>query len=438
MEIAPVFRLLLTIVTLLQAGAMAAAQEATPTPGVACAVAPREVEALLALWFDPTGATRVTGFTTHDLEALALDPARGEPAGAAVTSAVGDVAREWVACLDAGDQRRAHALLTDAYVTERGFPAGSRDEARAELEASPSPVAPEAMRSIGPAVDARRFPDGRVGASFAVTGLRQPGESVTLFVLFARIGDEWRIDGMAELIAPRPLAPVWGYRVLAGFPHDVNAYTQGLVLIDGTLYEGTGVRGDSELRRVDIGTGMVQQWRALDEEHFGEGIVVFGDRIYQLTWRSGTCFVYDRETFDVVRAFVYDGEGWGLTTDGERLIMSDGGSRLTFRDPETFAETGSVEVRDGGLPVRYLNELEYVDGEVWANVYTTDRIVRIDPATGEVTGWIDLTGLLPAGSPRAEGAGVLNGIAWDPQTGRLLVTGKNWPLLFEIELVPPA
>lgn len=240
----------------------------------------------------------------------------------------------------------------------------------------------------------------------------------------------------AQGTPPASDVPVWGYRVVAEYQHDTGAYTQGLVLIDGTLYEGTGLTGQSELRRVELETGEVLQARPLDDEYFGEGVAVLGDRIYQLTWQAGVCFVYDRETFELLETFTYPGEGWGLTTDGERLIMSDGSDRIEFRDPETFAVLGSVAVRDGGLPVSNLNELEYIDGEVWANVYQTDRIVRIDPATGNVTGWLDLTGLLPEDHPGAEDAEVLNGIAYEPETGQLLVTGKDWPLLFEIELVP--
>lgn len=235
---------------------------------------------------------------------------------------------------------------------------------------------------------------------------------------------------------PAPTAPVWGYRVVAEYPHDPDAYTQGLVMVDGVLYEGTGLEGRSSLRRVDLKTGEVLQSQALDDEHFGEGVAVYGDRIYQLTWQTGTCFVYDRETFELEETFSYETEGWGLTTDGERLIMSDGSSTLVFRDPETFEEVGHVDVRDGGAPVNYLNELEYVNGEVWANVYQTDRIVRIDPESGQVTGWIDLTGLLEPEDFPAQGVDVLNGIALDPATGRIFVTGKLWPTLFEIELVP--
>ena len=231
-----------------------------------------------------------------------------------------------------------------------------------------------------------------------------------------------------------PTAPVSGYRVVNEYPHDRNAFTQGLVYADGDLYEGTGRYGESTLRRVDLESGDVLRSYALEPHHFGEGIAVLGDRIYQLTWRTQTCFVYDRETFALLGTFGYPTEGWGLTTDGERLIMSDGTSKLVFRDPETFAEVGSVVVQDDDQPIPYLNELEYIDGEVWANVWRTDVIARIDPATGRVNSWINLTDLLSRGEQRAD---VLNGIAHDPATGRIFVTGKLWPRLFEIEPVPP-
>jgi glutamine cyclotransferase len=235
-----------------------------------------------------------------------------------------------------------------------------------------------------------------------------------------------------------PVVPVSGYRVVNAYPHDPAAFTQGLVYADGVLYEGTGLNGASTLRRVDLETGEVLRSRALDPSHFGEGIAVVGDRIYQLTWQTGTCFVYDRETFEPLKTFSYRTEGWGLTTDGERLIMSDGTSRLTIRDPETFAIVGRIEVRDGETPVPNLNELEVVGGEIWANVWRTDVVARIDPATGRVAGWIDLRGLLSPEEREGRSVDVLNGIAHDPTTGRVFVTGKLWPTLFEIELVPPA
>lgn len=226
----------------------------------------------------------------------------------------------------------------------------------------------------------------------------------------------------------------YGYRVVAEYPHDPNAFTQGLVLDRGELFEGTGLRGESDLRRVDLESGATLQERELAGHLFGEGVTVVGDRIVQLTWTSRTGFVYDRETFAREADFAYETEGWGITHDGEQLIMSDGTPTLTFRDPSTFETTGTVEVLDEGEPVPRLNELEYIEGHVFANVWLTDRIAVIDPATGEVDAWIDLEGLLPE-EDRA-GADVLNGIAFEPEAGRLFVTGKLWPTLFEIELVP--
>lgn len=230
-------------------------------------------------------------------------------------------------------------------------------------------------------------------------------------------------------------APVYDYEVVAEYPHDPAAFTQGLVYEDGVLVEGTGLRGRSSLREVDLETGQVLQSIQLPEQYFGEGVAVLGDRIYQLTWQENTGFVYDRDTFELVGGFTYPMEGWGLTDDGKQLIMSDGTSTLYFLDPETLEIIGSVPVTDTGRPVIRLNELEYVEGEVFANVWQTDWIVRIDPQTGQVLGWIDLAGLLPA-EDRQQPVDVLNGIAYDDQMDRLFVTGKWWPKLFQIELVP--
>ena len=227
----------------------------------------------------------------------------------------------------------------------------------------------------------------------------------------------------------------YSYRIVNTYPHDPGAFTQGLDIADGVLYEGTGLNGQSSLRRVELETGEILQQVDLDDEYFGEGIVVTGDRIYQLTWQSQLAFVYDRETFEELDTHTYPTEGWGLTSDGERLIMSDGSSTLFFRDPETFAEVRRVEVRNGSEPLDRLNELEWVNGEVWANVWQTDQIVRIDPATGAVLGWIDLTGLLQPEDQVGTDVDVLNGIAVDEATGRIFVTGKLWPVLYEIELV---
>ena len=224
------------------------------------------------------------------------------------------------------------------------------------------------------------------------------------------------------------------YLVVARYPHDPEAFTQGLVYVDGTLYEGTGINGRSSLRRVDLLSGSVLQRTALDNAFFGEGIAVWEDRIIQLTWQSNTALVYDRGSFALLGQFSYPTEGWGLTHDGVRLLMSDGSSRITFRDPTTFAELGTLDVVDEQGAVVRLNELEYIEGSLFANVWQTDTIVRIDPQTGRVTGRIDLSGLLTPAERSA--ADVLNGIAWDAAAGRLFVTGKWWPWLFEIVLVP--
>lgn len=229
---------------------------------------------------------------------------------------------------------------------------------------------------------------------------------------------------------------VYTYQVVNAFPHDPTAFTQGLVYLDGVFYEGTGLRGQSTLRIVDPPTGQVLQQVALPEPYFGEGIAILGDRLYQLTWQEGTGFIYDRRTLALVGTWSYPGEGWGLTTDGHRLIMSDGTHQLRFLDPATLQEVGRLAVVDAdGQPVVRLNELEYIEGEVWANVWQTDLIARIDPASGRVTGWVDLSGLLPP-EERTQPVDVLNGIAYDAATGRLFVTGKWWPKLYQIEVVP--
>ena len=225
------------------------------------------------------------------------------------------------------------------------------------------------------------------------------------------------------------------YEVVNIFPHDPAAFTQGLVYLDDIFYEGTGRYGQSSLRKVDPATGNVMQQHDLAEEFFGEGIAVVGDAVYQLTWKNGTGFVYDKETFAESRRFSYATEGWGLTFDGQHLIMSDGSATLYFLDPTTLSEVRRIDVTAGGEPVVRLNELEYIDGRVLANIWQTDYIVQIDPASGVVDGVIDLTGLLSQAPPAQSAVDVLNGIAYDGATGRLFVTGKLWPYLFEIRLV---
>lgn len=234
----------------------------------------------------------------------------------------------------------------------------------------------------------------------------------------------------------RAEAPVAGYEVVNTYPHDGNAFTQGLIYSDGHLYEGTGLYGESTLRKVDLKTGRVVLSVALGRQVFGEGITRMGDEIFQLTWKSRTGFVYDAKTFNYKRRFRYSNQGWGLTHDGKHLILSDGTSQLRFIDPKTNRLVKRLRVTHAGRPLGELNELEYIDGEIFANVWHSNRIARISPKTGQVTSWIDLRGLLPAHLMSHEEA-VLNGIAWDEKGQRLFVTGKNWPRLYEIRVVEP-
>lgn len=238
----------------------------------------------------------------------------------------------------------------------------------------------------------------------------------------------------AALAAPNP--PVHGFKVVRSYPHDSQAFTQGLFFHDGSLFEGTGLRGRSSIRKVEIETGKVLQQVDLPPEVFGEGITRWGDRLIGLTWTEQTAYVLDLKTFKLWRKFSYAGEGWGITHNERELIMSDGTAELRFLDPLTFKELRRVRVTAGGRPVDQLNELEWVNGQVFANIWQTDRIARIDPKTGNVLGWIDLTGLLPA-SQRTGQDDVLNGIAYDAAKKRLFVTGKLWPRLFEIQLTAP-
>jgi len=213
------------------------------------------------------------------------------------------------------------------------------------------------------------------------------------------------------------------------------AFTQGLAFDEGVLYEGTGLRGRSTLREVDLESGEVLRSIALSGQFFGEGIAVYGNKIVQLSWTSNTGFVYDKDSLMELQQFSYATQGWGITYDGFSLIMSDGTDVLRFLDPESLQETGRLEVREEDTPVTRLNELEFIQGEIFANVWQTDHIARISPDTGQVLAWIDLTGLLPP-EDRGENVGVLNGIAYDAVADRLFVTGKLWPRLFEITLIP--
>jgi glutamine cyclotransferase len=227
---------------------------------------------------------------------------------------------------------------------------------------------------------------------------------------------------------------LWGVEVIAAYPHDPYAFTQGLAIDRGRLYEGTGGYGASSLRRVDISTGRVERMIPLKDSYFGEGITVLDGRLYQLTWRSRIGIVYDVETFDVLESFRYAGEGWGLANDGTHLLVSDGTASIRFLDPHSFETVRTLTVREGGREVTRINELEYIREEIWANVWHEDRIARISPQDGTVRGWIDLGRLHPRSMRGPEE--VLNGIAYDPAAERVFVTGKNWPRLYEIETVP--
>lgn len=232
-------------------------------------------------------------------------------------------------------------------------------------------------------------------------------------------------------------APVGGYTVVKAYPHDTNAFTEGLFYRDGFIFESTGLKGRSFIRKWNLETGVSEQERIVDSRYFGEGIVDWKNRLYELTWTDEIGIIYDIDTFERIGEFSYPGEGWALTRDDKRLIMSDGTSFIRFLDPDTLKETGRIEVTDHGVPVRNLNELEYVKGELLANVWQTTRIARIDLATGNVTGWIELAGLLKEAGITGRNDDVLNGIAYDAAKDRLFVTGKLWPKLFEIKLTAP-
>lgn len=224
------------------------------------------------------------------------------------------------------------------------------------------------------------------------------------------------------------------YEVVAVFPHDPNAFTQGLLFDEGILYEGTGLYDESTLRKVDLTTGAVEQQIELPAQFFGEGITIIGDRIFQLTWREGRGFIYDKQSFAQEATFTYTTEGWGLTDDEKQLFMSDGSAQIFVIDPATLAVVKTINVHDRQTPVVRLNELEYINGVIYANIWQTDQIAQIDPATGAVIGWIDLTGILSP-DDRTSSTDVLNGIAYLSEADRLFVTGKKWPKLFEIRLI---
>lgn len=250
--------------------------------------------------------------------------------------------------------------------------------------------------------------------------------------------------------------PVYSYDVVKAYPHDPRAFTQGLIFRDGFLYEGTGEFGKSTLRKIDLATGRIMQRHDLPRELFGEGIAAIGDKLYQITWQAGVAWEYNLADFKMLREMEYAGEGWGLTTDGTQLIMSDGTHLIRFVDPQTFRTTRTIPVmQDAGKPLYLLNELEWVKGEIWANIWHSEQtetgttqgrmpnigrpntIARIDPATGRVVGWIDLAGISPEDQDEdRDQENTLNGIAYDAAGDRIFVTGKNWKKLYEIKLKP--
>jgi len=239
---------------------------------------------------------------------------------------------------------------------------------------------------------------------------------------------------LAATATVTPETPQYGYQVVHVYPHDRAAFTQGLEFRAGFLYEGTGLEGQSTLRKVRLETGKVEQQINLAPEFFGEGITVVNQQIIQLTWRSQIGFAYEQSSFRRLRSFKYPGEGWGLTNDGSQIYMSDGSAQIRCWDAGSLLEKRRFTVRDAGRPISLLNELEYVQGEIYANVWQSDRVVRFSPVDGKVLGWVDLSGLLSA-ADRTEQVDVLNGIAYDSLGDRLFVTGKLWPKLFEIRVV---
>jgi glutaminyl-peptide cyclotransferase len=230
--------------------------------------------------------------------------------------------------------------------------------------------------------------------------------------------------------------PTYDFKVVRSYPHDAQAFTEGLLYRDGFLYESTGLNGKSSIRKVNLETGKVLQSKDIPPQYFGEGLTVWDDTLVGLTWQTQTGFVFDLKTFELRNQFAYPGEGWGLTQNGKELIMSDGTPTLRFLDPKTFLEVRRVKVTADGIAVAQINELEVVDGEVYANLWHTNTIARIDPANGKIVGWIDLGKLYPDAGKGRNGENVLNGIAYDADKKRLFVTGKLWPKIYEIKLVP--
>lgn len=310
-----------------------------------------------------------------------------------------------------------------------------RERARIACGVEP-PYEPVVLMALGYPGSPEQLPNERHRTAETQPRSRRPIKEFVRWMA-ALVAATMLTGSAATIDASAPAAPTqYSYSIVHTYPHDPAAFTQGLIYRDGVFYESTGQYGSSSLRKVEVTTGKVLQQVAVDKKYFAEGLTDWNGRLLQLTWRDGLGFVYDLATFGFKETFRYYGEGWGLTHDAKRLMLSDGqpAGALRFLDPTTFVETGRVIVKDQGVPVADLNELEYVKGEVFANVWHTNRIARVNPTTGEVVGWIDLSGLLKPGEVTNADA-VLNGIAWDAAGDRLFVTGKLWPKLFEIRVV---
>lgn len=341
---------------------------------------------------------------------------------------------------------------------------GSRDQSRSDTDKSQKMPAASLVDISEPA-DGARFSSGEkiklvlglrgedlpdsVKVYFdgmALTTLKGGVLEYTVETASARLGSiplkvmAWEDDKRAQVVTHfisiiSDIEPaLYGYRIINMYPHDKKAYTQGIIYENGFFYESAGGEGESTLRKVEVETGRVLQVHNLERKFFAEGLAEHDGRLFQLTWTNNVGFVYDMQSFEEIKRIHYTTQGWGLASNGKELIMSDGTNKIYFMEPEYFTVQSHIEVYDNKDHVWQLNELEYIGGEIWANIYMTDRIARIDPSTGKVLAYIDLSGILPAEDKHSELA-ELNGIAWDEENERLFVTGKNWPRLFEIELV---
>jgi glutamine cyclotransferase len=327
---------------------------------------------------------------------------------------------------------RLAALLAWAAVAAVGCGGGGDDAGPAASSAGPPAAATGSP--TGPSTSSRpAAPEGSASTATVAGAAPAAGAETTVAPALTGPPDTAPAgpSGSSRPVADDGVPAALTLTVLGEFPHDPAAFTQGLVVSNGRLFESTGLVGASTVREVDLQTGAVLRATDTGSSYFGEGLAEVGDRLVQLTWRNGVALLFDRDTFARVGEFHYEGEGWGLCDDGARLVMSDGSPRLTFRDPQSFAVVGSVDVHDGGVPVDELNELECVGRRVFANVWHSDRIARIDPATGRVDGWLDAAALRP---PEAGSEDVLNGIAYDEATDTYLLTGKRWPSIYRVRI----